>query len=150
MPQQNIGNTSLTISANAQQAIDEFKRFQQEQERTTKAVNDGAQKVATGIQKTGLMMLGASTAAGAISKEIREVIQNIDKIPGVPAATVASIHEMKYALELSNRTVMQWTASAAGWVSKVGYAFGAMAYGADAAAEGMEKIQGRVRGIRCA
>lgn len=145
MGNQNIGNLSATITANAQQLIDEFRRAQAAMVANTDAVTKGAEKIERGAVKIGLGMAGAQTAARLAIQEIRGVIENIDKIPNVPQGTIDSINQMKYALASANNVLQQSVAAVAGWVAEmgtgIGYGLGAIVYGTDAASEGFERMQ---------
>jgi phage-related minor tail protein/copper chaperone CopZ len=77
--------------------------------------------------------VGGGGALAMLTGEIRNVIENIEKIPGVPASTVASVQQARYAFQSARVSVDQaiagivsftsWTARAAGFVG------GALVYG---------------------
>lgn len=85
--------------------------------------------------KLGLGLVGGGGALSMLTGEIRNVIDNIDKIPGIPASTIASVQQAKYAFSETRQSVDQalagvisfgsWVARAAGFVS------GALVYGLD-------------------
>jgi hypothetical protein len=87
--------------------------------------------------KLGLGLVGGGGALSMLTSEIRHVIENIEKIPGVPASTIASVQQARHAFAQTRVGVDQaiagvvsftsWSARAAGFVS------GALVYGLDQA-----------------
>lgn len=90
--------------------------------------------------KLGLGLVGSGGALALLTGEIRNVIENIEKIPGVPASTIASIQQTRYAFQQSRETVDQAIAgvvSFTSWIARAaGFAAGALVYGLDAAEKG--------------
>lgn len=143
--QQSIGNLSATVTANASQLIQEFQKAQNAINQVGNNVNNGAQKIAKGISTAALSWQVFRLAIRAVETVVRDVIQNIDSIPGVPESTIESIHQMKYALDGPNAALKQGAAAMVGWFSEVGtgvgYALGALRYGWNSATRGFQAMQ---------
>lgn len=117
MGNQSIGNLSATITANAQQLIDEFRRAQQAMDQNTAAITKGADKMAAGMEQGFLRIALGSHAFTLVRNEVREVIKQIDAIPNVSADTIESIHRLKFAFEDANGGLKSYVATLVGGVA---------------------------------
>lgn len=141
---QNIGNLAATITADNKQFMSAFNQVADKVDDTTNKVSVSTRNLAAGFDRMALTTVIGSRAFAALHREIVDVIQNIDDIPNVPADTLESVHQLRYALESSNGALRQAAATFAGWFAKlgtgIGYGLGAMVYGLDSAAEGFRKL----------
>jgi hypothetical protein len=143
MAKKSIGDLHATVTADAVQFVNEFKRADNEARRSAANIKKTlSQQFGDEIGKTGkkfaLGFLGGAALTRIIS-EISEVARNIDNIPGVPASTIESIRTMNYEFAQTRLQLQQGVARAAGWVANIGTGLGfglaSMVYGTDAAAE---------------
>lgn len=83
--------------------------------------------------KLGLGLIGSGGALSMLTREVREVINNIEKIPGVPAETIASVQQARLAFSESRLAIDQAIASAVSFTSwtarAAGFVAGALVYG---------------------
>jgi len=113
MAGRSIGVLTAFITADTAQFLREFNKLDRQVARASaKFTKPGAQMA--------LGFLGVQNALTAVSGEIRHVIGNIEKIPGVPATAVASIISMRSNL-----------ADAKNWIDRM--TAGIVAFGAQAA-----------------
>ncbi len=117
-------------------------------DRANRSVADFSRRLQSGLAagaKLGAGFLGASSAADLLKNEVRHVIENIDKIPGVPPETIESIARAKDLLAQSRQTIDTWIAKGvsafAEFGEAIGYAAGALVYGIDAASEAYGESQ---------
>jgi hypothetical protein len=128
-----------TLSAALVADISGYEQGMQKAARTTKDTEGKISASMSKLEKVGLKfglgLVGGGGALAMLTSEIRHVIDNIEKIPGVPASTIASVQQARYAFQEARIGVDQalagvisftsWTARAAGFVS------GALVYGLD-------------------
>jgi hypothetical protein len=82
-----------------------------------------------------------SSAYRGVVSTVREVVQNVENIPGVSEDTIDSVVRMRTEFGEVELSVQRLTASALGMFSDIaaglGYAIGAVVYGTDAAADAL-------------
>lgn len=117
-------------------------------DRANQSVADFSRRLQAGVKagaQLGLGFLGAQNAADLLKNEVRHVIDNIDKIPGVPPATIESINRARDLLAQSRQTIDTWIAKGvsvfAEFGEAIGYAAGALLYGMDAASDAYGESQ---------
>jgi len=113
MAARSIGVLSAIITADSTAFMKEFSKIDNRLARSSKSFTEPGAKLALGF-------LGVENALKAVSNEVRYVINNVEKIPGVPAETVASIITMRDNL-----------AAAKGWIDRM--TAGIVAFGVQSA-----------------
>jgi hypothetical protein len=116
-------------------------------------VSVSGDQMVSAIEKGGLRigaaLMGASTIARAVAKEVRDVYQNIDNIPGVPSSTIESVNRMKYSFEQASTTLKQFIAEGlAGFANfgvALGLSLGSALYGADAAQAAFDDMNAKAQ-----
>lgn len=135
-----IADLSAALTADTREYEEGMKRAANVTGATEARISGTMRKLETVGVKLGLGLIGGGGALSMLTREIRHVIDNIEKIPGVPASTVASVQQTRYAFEQSKQTVDQAIASVvsfASWTARAaGFLAGAMVYGLDSANEG--------------
>lgn len=119
------------------------------------SVQQGLRNLQAGATKSeksfAKMTLGFSLGAGIMGTALiaaytnaRRVADQIDKIPGIPTETINSVKLAKFAMSEFRNTVDQGIASVLSFGAKIGtglgFALGALVYGADAAGDAMNKM----------
>ena len=97
---QSIGNLNVTVTADASQVISEFEKLQAKMESQIQSFDTSSSKIATGIENIGLKAIAGARAISEIHKELMYVMDNVERIPGIPPEFVASI--MQARVEFSN------------------------------------------------
>lgn len=140
MASKRIADLSATLSADTRDYEAGMKRAAKATEQAKGSIGNslgGIEKIGL---KLGLGLVGGGGALSMLTNEVRNVIQNIEKIPGVPASTIASIQQTRYAFEQSREGVDQAIAGVISFVSwsarAAGFAAGALVYGLDDAEQG--------------
>jgi hypothetical protein len=97
------------------------------------------------ILRMGFGIVGAAGVGAMAVRQIREVISNIESMPGVPDEVAASVLALRARFQDLATTTKGYIASAlAGFANlgqNIGIAFGAMVYGTEAAADALDKIE---------
>lgn len=110
-----------------------------------RATSAGVTSVAGFGAKLGLGLLGAQKAGNLLVNELRHVVENIDKIPGIPQETVDSINRAKFAISEARTQVDQWLAKGVTLFTQfgegLGYLVGSIIYGEEAAASAFAETQ---------
>lgn len=120
--QKSIGSLVLFISANATAFMAEFGKVDRQLARASARFSKPGAKLALGF-------LGVQNTISAISSEIRNVVQNIESIPGVPAETVASIIGLRDNLAAAKNWIDRMTAGIIGFGVQAAQAVGVGAAG---------------------
>lgn len=130
-----IADLSAALTADTREYEDGMKRAARVTGSTEAQITKTMSKLETVGLKLGIGLVGSGGALGLLTSEIRNVIENIEKIPGVPATTIASVQQARYAFQEARGGVDQalasvisftsWSARAAGFVG------GALVYGLD-------------------
>lgn len=85
--------------------------------------------------KLGLGLVGSGGALAMLTSEIRNVIANIEKIPGVPQETIDSVNRTKLAFSQTRDVLDRGISTAVGFVTDkvqgLGFAIGGLVYGLD-------------------
>jgi hypothetical protein len=107
---------------------------------------EGASAVASrNILRMGLGIVGAAGVGRLVSQQIREVITNIESIPGIPDNVAASVLALRTRFQELAATTKGYIASAlAGFANlgqNIGIAIGALVYGTEAAADALDEIE---------
>jgi hypothetical protein len=107
---------------------------------------EGASAMASrNILRMGLGIVGAAGVGRLVSQQIREVITNIENIPGIPDHVAASVLALRTRFQDLATTTKGYIASAlAGFANlgqNIGIAVGAMVYGTEAAADALNEIE---------
>jgi hypothetical protein len=129
------------LKEGASDAVNTVKKSGEEMGKSNAAVGDSGSKMAAAMEQAGLRigvgLLGARSVTMAAANELKDIYKNIDNIPGVPQATIDSIHRMKFALEGSNMSIKGAIATMLAWYSDfgtgIGFALGELVYGSEAA-----------------
>jgi hypothetical protein len=139
-----IGNLAAIFTGDGSQLIAELKRIADAQEKLEASSGQSFGNVEKSMASAGKTLLLGAHAATLVHREIVDVIENIDKIPGVPTRTLESIHEMKYAFEISHTVLKRSIAESIGMFAQLGtsisFGLAALVYGADASADGLAKM----------
>jgi hypothetical protein len=135
-----IADLSAALTVDTREYEAGMKRAAKVTGTTEAGINQTMGKLEKVGLKLGLGLVGSGGALAMLTSEIRHVIENIEKIPGVPASTIASVQQARYAFQSARVGVDQaiagvvsftsWAARAAGFVG------GALVYGLDAAEQG--------------
>ena len=117
-------------------------------DRANQSVADFSRRLQSSVAagaKLGLGFLGAQNAADLLKNEVRHVIENIEKIPGVPQSTIESIGRAQANFSEARLVVDQWIARGVSAFTEfgeaIGYATGAAVYGWDAASDAYREAQ---------
>ncbi len=148
MGNRSIGTLSALITGQADQLVNELRRTQQAVNTTNQTVSAGFQGIERGALRVSTSLLGGYSAARVISSQLREVIKDIDHIPGVPADSIASIHLMRNEMTMAQGAVQRGAASLAAFlgnsITSVGAFLAVMAEGIstndDAIDAGLKKL----------
>lgn len=140
MAKKRIADLSAVLSADTREYEEGMRRAAKATGDTQSSITKTMGKLETVGLKLGLGLVGGGGALSMLTSEIRSVIENIDKIPGIPATTVASIQQAKYAFQEARGGVDQAIAgvvSFTSWIARAaGFAAGALVHGLDAAEQG--------------
>jgi hypothetical protein len=97
------------------------------------------------ILRMGFGIVGAAGVGAMAVRQIREVISNIESMPGVPDEVAASVLALRARFQDLATTTKGYIAFAlaafANLGQNIGIAFGAMVYGTEAAADALDKIE---------
>ncbi len=128
-----IADLSAALTADTRDYEEGMKRAAKVTGATEAGISKTMGKLEQVGLKLGLGLVGSGGALAMLNGEIRHVIANIEKIPGVPASTIASVQQARYAFQQTRTGIDQalagiisftsWSARAAGFVS------GALVYG---------------------
>jgi hypothetical protein len=117
MARNTVGTLSLFINGDAAGLMREFNKVDRQLTRWSgKWTKDGA-RLAMGF-------IGVSSAVTAVAGQVRNVISNIESIPGVPAETVASIITLRDNLAGAKNWIDQMTAGIVAFGVKAAQAVG--------------------------
>lgn len=115
-----LGTLGVNIAAYAGQFMAELTRAE-----------NGMTKFQRGISKTltkaGLDTIGLGNAARAMSNELQYVWNNIEKIPGIDPLTIASVQEMKGAVEEFQQSIHRLVAGGMSLFAQFGKSLGLVA-----------------------
>lgn len=135
-----IADLSAALTVDTREYEAGMKRAAKVTGTTEAGINQTMSKLEKVGLRLGIGLVGGGGALSLLTSEIRNVIENIEKIPGVPPSTVASVQQARYAFQSARVGIDQaiagvvsftsWTARAAGFVG------GALVYGLDAAEQG--------------
>jgi hypothetical protein len=118
-------------------------------QRSLQQVERQSAMVSRSILRTGLGIVGGSGLALMLSREIRNVITNIESIPGVPDHVQASVLALKQRFEEVKTTAQGAIAASIGWFAQLsqnlGIAAGALVYGIDAATDAYDQMNAAQR-----
>ena len=103
MAARSLGVLTAFINADAAGMLSEFNKVDRVIARNSKAWTQPGAKLALGF-------IGVQNALSAVTNEVRSVIANVEKIPGVPATAQASIIEMRSNLAGAKNTIDRMTA----------------------------------------
>lgn len=150
MAKKSIGDLHATITADAVQFVNEFKRADNEARRSTASIKKSlSQQFGDELGKTGkrfaLGFLGAA-AIGSVIGELQSVRQNIDSIPGVPTSTIESIRTMNYEFAKAKTVIDQAAARVLGFASDAATGVGAV-IGAISVGGSMKDAADAIKGI---
>jgi hypothetical protein len=134
-----INKRIATLSAALVADISGYERDMNKAAATTRSTEGKISASMSKLEKVGLKfglgLVGGGGALAMLTNEIRHVIDNIEKIPGVPASTIASVQQTRYAFAQSRTTIDQAIAgvvSFTAWSARAaGFAGGALVYGLD-------------------
>lgn len=134
-----IADLSMTLSAETRDYEAGLKRAADATTRTKGIISQALGGIEKAGLRLGIGLVGAGGAMSMISNEVRHVIDNIEKIPGIPQTTINSINEAKLAMSQTRQEIDLGIAKAIGWASSVargiGNFAGEMIYGREAAAD---------------
>lgn len=148
MAKKSIGDLHATVTANAVQFVEEFKRADNESRRSAANIKKTlGQQFGDELSKTGkkfaLGFLGGA-ALTAVIGGLKDVARNIDDIPGVPQSTLTSIRTMNYEFAQTQSRIKQASAVAVGYFADfgtwIGNSLGRLVYGSEAADDAMAKM----------
>ena len=122
MAGKSVGVLSLFINGDAAGLMKEFNKVDRQLARWSQSWTKPGAKLALGF-------LGVQNALKAIENEVRNVVQNIESIPGVPAETVSSIITMRDNLAAAKNWIDRMTAGIVGFGVKAAQAVGVGAAG---------------------
>jgi hypothetical protein len=132
-------NTTINLNA-----VDNTRAAFLGVQRSLQQVERRSAMVSRSILQTGLGIVGGSGLAMMLSREIRNVITNIESIPGVPDNVAASVLALKNRFEQVKTTAQGAIASSIGWFAQLsqdlGIAYGALVYGFAAATDAYDQM----------
>jgi hypothetical protein len=114
-------------------------------QRNIQAVERQSASVSRNIMRTGLGIVGASGVGLMVSRQIREVVKNIESIPGIPDNVAASVMALRERFAELSIMTQGWIASTISGFQRlgqnIGIVVGAMVYGVEAAADALDDIE---------
>lgn len=108
MATRSIGTLAAFITADSTQFMKEFNKLDRQLARSSKAWTEPGAKLALGF-------IGVENAAKAVVREIKDVIQNVEKIPGVDPQALDSIITLRKNMADAKGFVDRLTASVVGF-----------------------------------
>lgn len=127
-----------------QQAAGQVQQAGQQMAQSNALTGASADKMAGIMEKSFLRVVVGAHAFSLIRAEIKDVIKNIEDIPGVPQDTIDSIERMKYSLEGANGVLKPAIATMLGWFQNlgegIGYGLGELIYGSEAVDDAFAKM----------
>jgi len=119
---QNVGTLTAFINADATALVREFNKVDRQVARWSASMTKPGAQLALGF-------LGVENALKAVTNSVRNVVANIESIPGVPAETVASIMTLRGNLADAKGTIDQMVAGIAAFGVRAAQAVGVGAAG---------------------
>jgi hypothetical protein len=107
---------------------------------------EGASAMASrNILRMGFGIVGAAGVGRLVSQQIREVIKNIESMPGIPNETAASVlalrNRFKDLAETGRQVIASLISGFVNFSQYAGITVGAMVYGTEAAAGALDEIK---------
>lgn len=115
-----LGNLGVEITARANQFIAELVKSEG-------AMSKFQRSLGRTMTKAGLDVVGLGNAARALSTELRFVFENIEKIPGINPASVASVVEMRQEVQAFKEAVHSLVADGIALFADFGKSIGMVA-----------------------
>lgn len=112
-----IGNLSAVISGNADLLAKELGRAKTIVNETTSSTAASFGKLDDRMARTGLQVIAGAHVFRLLHEEIKDVIANIENIPGVPGDTIVSVQRMRAEFTLAQNGIQQAAAAMAGFLS---------------------------------
>lgn len=142
MASKSIGSLFIDIAARTaqlEQDMGKVRTILQGTAKDTKALSDGMQagtdKMTAGMAKFGVAMLGAQSLVRVVARDMRDLINNIEDVPGLSPEVVETIQTLRHNLEQAKRSFNEAIATEISWGVKVGQSLGVIA-------EAMSRAQG--------
>lgn len=118
MATRSIGTLAAFITADSTQFMKEFNKLDRQLARSSKSWTEPGAKLAMGF-------LGVESAAKAIVREVKDVIQNVERIPGVSPQALDSIVTLRKNMDDAKSYVDRLTASVVGFGVRAAQSVGA-------------------------
>lgn len=92
---QNIGNLNVTVTGDAAQLVAEFNKAMDAVDTAVKKFDASTSKMGNAMEGMALRVVAGAHVYGILHREIAHVIENIDKIPGMPPRVIQSVQEAR-------------------------------------------------------
>jgi len=142
---QSIGNLAAIITGDAAQIMGVLNQVQAGMDKLNKNVTDQAPLTEKSATRAGVAMYGLNAIFRAGGSEVMNVINNIQRIPGVPAETIASVQMFSGQLAQMRNSIdgliAKGVAGFSQFATSLGASLGGMIYGYDNVDEGMKRLQ---------
>jgi hypothetical protein len=142
---QSIGNLAAIITGDAAQIMGVLNQVQTRLDQMNQTVTNQAPLTEKSATRAGVAMYGLNAIFRAGGAEVMHVINNIERIPGIPADTVASVQMFKGQISELRLAVDGLIAKGAAGFSQfatsLGASIGGMIYGMDNVDDAMKALQ---------
>lgn len=133
MATNSIGSLFIDISARTATLESDLGKVKSQVKDLTDNVNDAGNSgsdafsgLENKVTRFGIALLGAQSLVRVMARDIRDVIDNIEDIPGVPAEVVASIQNLRHELVGAKNDLNVAIATEISWFAKLGQSIGAI------------------------
>jgi uncharacterized phage infection (PIP) family protein YhgE len=145
MAKKQVADLHARLTADVTQYDGEMRKAAAITARTNGQINKSFEQMQRGGLKVGMGMLGAASATALFGNHVKNVIRDIDKIPGISPDVVDTINSAKAGVAGFENDLKRATATLASFFVKasqgVGLGIGALFYGSDAAREAAKRMQ---------